>query len=286
MRSFSLVISVVLGVLFQQGYHYAFLIKNIVIVVCFLSFIDLEIDWKTFFNLKAFSVFLTILTLSLILFYLINFFNSDIALVAFMLTIAPTALAAPVITDFLHGSVEYVISSTLVTNCFVAIFLPFILPAIANLDVKISAWEILQSNLIIIIIPLIISQVMRILPKLRSYLINYKAFSFYAWLTAIYLATAKANHFMTHEISFEKSIIISIALISLVSCVVNFSLGRLLGGETLTQEASQSLGQKNTMFIIWISLTFLNPLVALGAMFYVIYQNLYNSYLLLNNDKN
>jgi BASS family bile acid:Na+ symporter len=100
------------------------------------------------------------------------------------------------------------------------------------------------------------------------------------------LATAKANHFMTHEVSFPKSIIISIALVSLAACVVNFSLGRLLGGKNLTQEASQALGQKNTMFIIWISMTFLNPLVALGAMFYVIYQNLYNSYLLLNNDRN
>ncbi|MCU0538258.1 MAG: hypothetical protein MUD14_30595 [Hydrococcus sp. Prado102] len=138
MRAFSLVISVVFGILFQQGYHYAFLIKYIVIVVCFLSFIDIKVDWKTFFNLKVFSVFLTTLTLSLILFYLINFFNSDMALVAFMLTIAPTALAAPVLTNFLHGSVEYVISSTLVTNCSVAIFLPFILPAIAKLDVKIK----------------------------------------------------------------------------------------------------------------------------------------------------
>lgn len=231
MRAFSLVLSVGLGVFFQQGYHYAFLIKYIVIVVGFLSFIDIEIDWKTFLNLKVFLICLTTLTLSFISFYLINFFNSDMALVAFMLTIAPTALAAPVITNFLHGSVEYVISSTLVTNCSVAVFLPFILPAIAKLDVKISTWEILQSNLIIIIIPLIFSQIMRTLPKLRNYLIKCKALSFYAWLSAIYLATAKANHFMTHEVSFPESIIFSIALVSLAVCVVNFSLGRLLGGK-------------------------------------------------------
>jgi len=55
---------------------------------------------------------------------------------------------------------------------------------------------------------------------------------------------------------------------------VNFSLGRLVGGSEFGLEASQSLGQKNTTFTIYLAMTYANPVVALGPTFYVIWHNL------------
>jgi len=74
-------------------------------------------------------------------------------------------------------------------------------------------------------------------------------------------------------------------LISLVICVVNFSLGAILGGPSHRQEASQSLGQKNLTFVIWIALTFINPLVALGPMIYIVYHHLYNAWIIYRFEK-
>ena len=54
--------------------------------------------------------------------------------------------------------------------------------------------------------------------------------------------------------------------------------GALIGGRRYWQESSQALGQKNNSFVIWIALTFINPLVAMGPTFYVLYHNLYNSF--------
>jgi len=51
----------------------------------------------------------------------------------------------------------------------------------------------------------------------------------------------------------------------------------MLGGRNHWQEASQALGQKNLAFVIWISLTFINPLVAMGPTFYILYHHPYNS---------
>jgi hypothetical protein len=59
---------------------------------------------------------------------------------------------------------------------------------------------------------------------------------------------------------------------------VNFGIGRRLGGNDLSLEMSQTLGQKNTTLTIWIGLTYFNPLIALGPIFYLIYHNLFNSY--------
>jgi BASS family bile acid:Na+ symporter len=285
MRSLGLFLAILLGLFFQEGNRYTFLIKDIVIAISFLSFVNVKIDRNLFFKLHVFLIALTAIALSFFLFALINVYNPDLALVAFMLAISPTAMAAPVITTFLNGRVDYVISSTLVTNVIVAFLLPLLLPAIAQQNLEISAWKILTTNLNIIAIPLVLSQLLRILPTLEKALIKLKTLSFYGWLLAIYLATAKASYFITRESDIPTYIVGAIALISLVVCLLNFSIGKFLGGQTLTQESSQALGQKNTMFTIWISLTFLNPLVTLGAMFYVIYQNLYNSYLLLNNAK-
>jgi hypothetical protein len=46
----------------------------------------------------------------------------------------------------------------------------------------------------------------------------------------------------------------------------------------LSREASQSLGQKNTTFTIYLALTFANPLVALGPTCYVLWHSLWNSW--------
>jgi len=67
--------------------------------------------------------------------------------------------------------------------------------------------------------------------------------------------------------------------------MINFGLGALLGGERFRQESSQSLGQKNNSFVIWIALTFINPLVAMGPTFYILYHNLYNSWQIYRFEK-
>ena len=41
---------------------------------------------------------------------------------------------------------------------------------------------------------------------------------------------------------------------------------------------TQSLGQKNTVFAIWMGYTFLNPVTALAGGFYSLWHNLVNSW--------
>ena len=39
----------------------------------------------------------------------------------------------------------------------------------------------------------------------------------------------------------------------------------------------QSLGQKNTIFAIWLANNYFNPVVAVGAGAYIIWQTIFNS---------
>ena len=80
-------------------------------------------------------------------------------------------------------------------------------------------------------------------------------------------------------------VLLEIALVGLVICIINFGAGALIGGRHYWQEASQSLGQKNLSFVIWISLAFINPLVAMGPTFYVLYHHIYNSWVIFQYER-
>jgi BASS family bile acid:Na+ symporter len=42
--------------------------------------------------------------------------------------------------------------------------------------------------------------------------------------------------------------------------------------------STQSVGQKNTIFAIWLSLNFLDPVASIAPTAYIVWQNLINSY--------
>ena len=72
---------------------------------------------------------------------------------------------------------------------------------------------------------------------------------------------------------------IELAAIALVLCIAQFALGRYLGalsGDTVA--GAQSVGQKNTILAIWMSLNFLNPTSSIAPTAYIVWQNLVNSY--------
>ncbi|HHP7245003.1 MAG TPA: hypothetical protein ACFE0H_09995 [Elainellaceae cyanobacterium] len=281
MRSLLLFLTIVLGVLVQSGYRYAFLIRYGIMVMLFFAFIEVQLGLKTLVNIRAASVLALMIGVACSSFCLLNLFDSDLALVAFMTAIAPTATAAPVVIGFLKGDVEYVTSAVVVTNCAIALLMPFLLPKIADQTISISSAEILVSTLAVVVLPLVVSQLLRrIAPAIAARLRQFKHLSFFIWLCILYLASSKAAHFISSELSASWQVVALSSLIALSLCVVHFSLGYWVERDGLSREVSQSLGHKNTVFSVWLCLTFLSPFVALGPMFYIVFQNLYNSYLL------
>jgi len=128
-------------------------------------------------------------------------------------------------------------------------------------------------------VPLILSRLARYLPnRAKSSLAVGKRFTFPIWLFNLFIISAKASDFIRHENSGAITDLLIIAAMALVICIVNFALGALLGGRQYWREASQALGQKNNSFAIWIALTFINPLAAMGPTIYILYHNIYNTW--------
>jgi BASS family bile acid:Na+ symporter len=160
------------------------------------------------------------------------------------------------------------------------------LPSLLGAEIQISVWEVLQPVLIVMFVPLILSRLVPRLPsRTQGVIRGGRAFSFPIWLVNLFIISANASDFLRNENTDSIFALTAIALVSLAVCIVNFGVGALLGGRSHWQEASQALGQKNLSFVIWIALTFINPLVAMGPMFYIIYHHLYNSWSIYRFEK-
>lgn len=273
-----LLFTMLVGVFVPQAHIFSFLIQYLLIVMLFFAFLDLEFKLQTL-RKSMLWVLLANVVVSFVCYMVLAPFNLMLALAAFMTAIAPTAIAAPVIISLIQREVEYVVAAVVLTNIASALIVPIALPFLLRAAVQISVWEVLQPVLVVMFVPLLMAQlVSRLSENTQNFIRKGKTISFPVWLVNLFIISANASDFLRNGNTDSIATLAAIALVSLIICIVNFGVGALLGGRSHWQEASQALGQKNLSFVIWIALTFINPLVAMGPMFYIVYHHLYNSW--------
>jgi BASS family bile acid:Na+ symporter len=278
MKTILLLFAITFGILFPYGGHYTFLIRYFLMLMLFFSFLDVCLE-KEIIRRSHFTILATIIFTSVAIYFLFKPFSIVLAQTAFITAIAPTAIAAPVIISLKKKKVEFVTFSLLLNNITIALLIPFLLPLLMNSGTDISVDKILLPVIITLTVPFAAAQIIKnSLPAVWNVLIGWKDSSFYILILNIYIATSEATRYISSELTNEIGIVFSIALISAALCILFFSLGWFIGGKEFSAEASQSLGQKNNAFTIWIALTFMNPLTVLGPVFYVLVQNIYISW--------
>ncbi len=276
-KGLSLLFAMLIGALVPQAYVFSYLIQHLLVVMLFFAFLDIKFK----FQKSVLWVLLANVTLAFVAYLALVPFDLMLALAAFMTAIAPTAIAAPVIIGFIQREVDYVVASVVLTNLASAFVVPMALPFLIGMQIRISIWDVLQPVLIVMFVPLILAQLTKLFPSAAQGIIRKgKAISFPVWLVNLFIISANASNFLRNDHTGSLSTLWIIAIVSLIICIVNFGIGALLGGRSHRQEASQSLGQKNLSFVIWIALTFINPLVALGPMFYILYHHIFNSWVI------
>ncbi|GAB5550937.1 MAG: hypothetical protein Sapg2KO_05280 [Saprospiraceae bacterium] len=275
-----------LGILFYQGYQLTFLVRYTVMVMLFLAFLNIDFNWKILHR-NHLGVLAIQLSLPIAIFYLIRPFNQDIALACFTIGIAPTAAGAPVMAAFLKTKIEFVTAAVILSTPVVALFLPLVLPFMVSVDQPINTLEVLIPTAILVFVPLVLSQAIRnFFPSWLPILNRLKEVPFYLFIINIYIAAGKATHFIRFESNVSNSVLVLTCLAVALVGLILFKLGeRLIGRRNYPLESGLALGRKNTMFALWVALTFINPMVALGPIFYILFQNSYNSWQLFNLNK-
>ena len=208
------------------------------------------------------------------------------AITAFFVGITPTATAAPVVVSFLNGRTGFALTGFTLTNLVIALALIFLLPMVTGKFTADYIWSAADTLLRVIGLPFLLAVVIRkIFPRAKELPKKCKLFSFSLWSFCLFILAAIArNHFIENP---EESIgkVLMIGAISLVICICNFTLGKVLSRKKFARESSQILGQKNTTLTLYLALHFAGPLVAMGTIFYILWHNLWNAWQMYVYDK-
>lgn len=208
---------------------------------------------------------------------------------AMVCLICPTATAAAVITGKLGGSASSLTTYTLLSNLLTAIAVPLIFPLVephANLDFLSAFLLILSKVFPLLLFPFILAYLLRLLlPPVHRFLMSLRDLAFYLWAVALAIVTGQTVRSLMNS-DAEVYVEIWLALAGLITCVIQFYLGRRIGGKYNDRiSAGQALGQKNTVLAIWMAYTYLNPLASVAPGSYVLWQNIFNSWQLWQKRK-
>lgn len=276
-------LSIATGAIFPQFKVFSPYIQTFLMIMLFYSFMNFDLK-----NMR-FSIHLLWLAISNIAigigaYYLFQISGSNNALAAFVVGIAPTAISSTVVAGLIGGNVGYVSAAIIVTNFSVALLVPFLLPLFVHGDAHISTLTILAPVFSTLFWPFALTRIVHGLPsRIRKGVEKSSGLTYILWYATLVVVIAKASDFIFHSQAASVGEILQIAGISLFVCLINYALGALLGGKAYRREIRQALGHKNTTFVIWIALTYVNPLVALGPTFYILFHNIINSMLLIRS---
>lgn len=227
---------------------------------------------------------------SLLIYFSIAGFNSDVAEGAMICMLAPTATSAAVITGMLGGSVSCLTTYTLLSNVVVALSAPVIFSLMGNnstMPFFSSFFYICKQVFPVLILPFICAWFIQAkLPKIHSKVLSMPMASFYLWTVALAIVVGKTVAFLVNQKSTNYTNEILVAASGLVICCLQFFLGKSIGGHFKNRiSGGQALGQKNTILAIWMAQVYLNPIASIGPASYVLWQNTINSWQLWKKRK-
>lgn len=201
---------------------------------------------------------------------------------AFLCVYMPTATAAPVVTGMLGGSVSMMATLSVLSNLSLAVTAPMFLSAISvghDIEFADSFMRIGTQVVPMIVVPLILALAMRkFVPRLHKAIAAHQGASFWMWAVALFVVIGNAVTFVMKQPLDQLWVMVSLAMVSLVVCVLQFAVGRRIGvyfGDKVA--GAQGMGQKNTILALWLSLTYLNPIISIAPAAYIAWQNIINS---------
>lgn len=228
-----------------------------------------------------------------------------------MCFIMPTATAAPIIAGKMGGSIQNLTTFTLLSNFATAIIVPATFPLI-NLAADMTfcpAFLLILSRIAPLLLgPFFGAWLLRLIYKAKTkqeFVLSKRlaVIPFYLWVASIIVLSSVVTKDVVDNYEVYLSSIIYLLIGSFFACLLQFGLGKLIGyylpapskgrdyqdvlinpaaapktmAGVSSITAGQAFGQKNTSLGVWMAQTYLNPLAALGAAAYIIWQNLFNS---------
>ena len=282
-------IAIVLGIFFHKYIvELEPALPYFIFLMLYFSFNSLDVKTMRF---TGFDLWLLLfqLVVSTAVYFVLRPFSEDLARGAFVTVLAPTAAAAIAVSLILGANISMMSTYLMACNLMVAVAAPLSFTLIGSGDVSFwpSFLAILGKVFPLLIAPFILALLTRwLLPKANAYINRHKNISFYVWAVSLTVVISRAIGQLVDQFHENKILFIWMVAVSVFLCFLQFFVGHFIGKKYGDRIAGgQALGQKNTVLAIWMAQTFFMDLSCIVPTLYVIWQNLYNSFQMMQKEK-
>lgn len=218
------------------------------------------------------------------------FANEIIAQGTMICVLCPVASSVTVVASMLGANPVRTTTYTIIGNLLVALIAPAYITMIDHTEEATflsSFLMIFYKVAVVIALPFFtIWMLQRFLPRINEGIACYKGYAFYLWAYALLITIGQTADFVVMRWHSDMTNVMWLGIISLIICILQFSVGRLIGKHYDDKVAGgQLMAQKNSAMGIWIVNTFLNPIASVAMAFYSIWQNIFNSYQIYRKTK-
>ncbi len=280
-------VAILLGILLPQAHVLSPALPFMIGLMMFLSFVGKVPPQQHGYTFKIeVKAFLASLVMLAVLWCIVEFFQlpREVLLGGAIICLCPPANAAPAMAKVLGGNPVLALKIFLSGNIIACFSIPLIYGYLTGADASFAevAMKIFNSIQPIISIPLAIALGLRAFyPELADKAVRFQKYTLLVWTISVFLILAKASYDI-REMGFAElwnsGKLSMLALVALILCIVQFTVG-WFSDKKHPIESSQSMGQKNTTLVIWISSLYAGPVAAIAPTCYVIWQNLVLSWM-------
>ena len=287
LRSILMPVAILLGILLPQAHVLSPALPFMIGLMMFLTFVGKVPPQQHGYTFKIeVKAFLASLVMLAVLWGVVEFFQlpREVLLGGAIICLCPPANAAPAMAKVLGGNPVLALKIFLSGNIIACFSIPLIYGYLTGTDASFTevVWKIFNSIQPIISIPLAVALGIRsFYPELADKAARFQKYTLLVWTLSVFVILAKAS-FDIREMGFvelwNSGKLPMLALVSLILCLVQFVVG-WFSDKKHPIESSQSMGQKNTTLVIWISSLYAGPVAAIAPTCYVIWQNLVLSWM-------
>jgi BASS family bile acid:Na+ symporter len=194
-------------------------------------------------------------------------------------------------SKMLGGNAVLTLKVFIISHVIACFSIPGVIGLLTHSEIPIAqgAKQIFDTIQPLITIPLALAFGLRALyPRLSDKIVELQEYTFALWGASVMLILSKASHDVRQMGAgelWESGSLQQMAFVSLFLCLLLYTLGWLWERKSYPIEGAQSMGQKNTLLVIWISQLYVGPIATLGPVFYVVWQNILLSWLLYKSKK-
>lgn len=282
-RNWTLPLGIILGAVgFPVFRHFDFLVPTLIFTMLLLTFSKIPLSNLKFGTFHFLMVAVQLVG-SVVVYAALRPFNVIIAEAAMVIIMTPTGTATAVVTQKLGGNAASLTSYMILSNLAAAIAAPLFFPFIHPMAGNIGFWEaffiILQKVFPLLILPFIMAMaIRRFTPALGQLLTKWQEWAFYLWGITLMIVIARTVNTLVNEPN-DGMMAFWLMVCAGVICCVLFTCGKWVGSifnDRIT--AGQAMGQKNAILTVWLSQTYLNPITAVAASSYIVWQNMFNAW--------